>query len=89
MMNVVANQVIIDAGIFWTLKAIMTTILSSISESRNDHFEAIFFSAPGISDVFQSHIIGLREDDTALTDVVVGFVATDTFLQKISEKNLK
>ena len=80
MVDVVANQVVINAGIFGTLKAIMTTILGGIPESRNYHLEAIFVRAPRISHIFQSYVIRLRINDSISTDIFSSLVAADAFL---------
>ena len=81
VMNVVADKIVINAGICWTLKAIMTTI-RGISESRDDHFEAVFVRTPRVRDVLEGDIVGLRVDDPILTHVCSGLVTTDTFLYK-------
>ena len=57
----------------------MTTI-RGISESRDDHFEAVFLGAPRVRDVLEGNIVGLRVDDPVLTHVRAGLVAADTFL---------
>ena len=59
----------------------MTTI-RGISESRDDHFEAVFVRTPGVCDVLEGDIVGLRVDDPILTHVCSGLVTTDTFLYK-------
>ena len=57
----------------------MTTI-RGISESRDDHFEAVFVRTPRVRDVLEGDIVGLRVDDPVLTHVCSGLVTTDTFL---------
>ena len=57
----------------------MTTI-RGISESRDDHFEAVFLGAPRVRDVLEGDIVGLRVDDPVLTHMRAGLVAADTFL---------
>ena len=57
----------------------MTTI-RGISESRDDHFEAVFVRSPRVRDVLEGDIVGLRVDDPVLTHVCSGLVTTDTFL---------
>ena len=59
----------------------MTTI-RGISESRDDHFEAVFVRTPRVRDVLEGDIVGLRVDDPILTHVCSGLVTTDTFLYK-------
>ena len=59
----------------------MTTI-RGISESRDDHFEAVFVRTPRVRDVLEGDIVGLRVDDPILTHVCSGLVTTDTFLKK-------
>jgi hypothetical protein len=82
MMNIIANQVMIYAGICGTWKAIMTAIFGTVSESRDDHFETVFFSAPRIRYILERHIVGLGKNDTILTHTISGLVTTNAFLQK-------
>ncbi len=62
-----------DVGVV-TLKAISTTFLLRVFESRDDHLEAVEVRAPGVGHVAQGQEVGLCVHGTASADVRYGFV---------------
>ena len=62
-----------DVGIV-ALKAISTTFLLRVFESRDDHLEAVEVRAPRVCHVAQGQEVGLRVHGTAGADVGYGFV---------------
>ena len=68
-----------DVGIV-ALKAISTTFLLRVFESRDDHLEAVEVGAPRIRDVPQRQEVGLRVHSPAVANVGYGFVTRYFYL---------
>ena len=68
-----------DVGII-ALKAISTTFLLRVFESRDDHLEAVEVGAPRVSDVSQRQEVGLRVHSAAVPNIRYGFVARYFYL---------
>ena len=62
-----------DVGII-ALKAISTTFLLRVFESRDDHLEPVQVRAPRVGHVPQGQEVGLRVDSATAADICYCFV---------------
>lgn len=92
MVDVVTNEVLVDANPIFTLESISTSS-TFVFESCDHKAEAILVGSPRVRDVFQRDEVGTRVDDTTGAEGVdcffarqIGLVCSDGMCSIIDEK---